>query len=96
MPRGRPAFPWFDSTGNQGSLPTVDWLFVTDPLPRPSVEVPLTGHQGLLPCIGDGFPVVIEKFHIPPDFVVEPQYLRDPLEIVQSYPDPGSSAATTI
>jgi hypothetical protein len=34
--------------------------------------------------------------HIPPDLVVEPRYLRHPLEIVQSYPHPGSSAATTI
>src|SRR5215510_11420852 len=34
--------------------------------------------------------------HIPPDFVVEPRYLHHSLEIVQSYPHPGSSAATTI
>src|SRR5262245_58885908 len=52
-PRWRSAFPWFESTGNQGSLPTVDRLFVTDLLPLPSVDVPLTGRQGLLPRIGD-------------------------------------------
>jgi hypothetical protein len=36
------------------------------------------------------------KFHTPPDLVVEPRHLRHSLEIVQSYPHPGPSAATTI
>jgi predicted ATPase len=34
--------------------------------------------------------------HIPPNLVVEPRYLRHLLEIVQSFPHPGASAATTI
>jgi hypothetical protein len=44
----------------------------------------------LLPALqrllGHGRLTTTEIYHIPPNLVVEPQCLRHPLEIVQSYP----------